>query len=168
MNFVAIDFEIATAERNSACAVGIVVVEKGVIVDEYTSLIQPPNNFYDWRTTRVHGLKPKHTKDSPSFKDIYPEIKKRINGNHIVAHNEAFDRSVLTQSMIGAGIKKHDINLNQKWECTSEIYKALGHESTKLSKMCKLFDIELIPHDALSDARACALLYLRRGGLILY
>ena len=41
MNFTAIDFETATGKRSSACAVGIVTVEDGVISDTFYSLIQP-------------------------------------------------------------------------------------------------------------------------------
>lgn len=41
MNFAAIDFETATGRRNSACAVGIVTVEDGEIIDKYYSLIRP-------------------------------------------------------------------------------------------------------------------------------
>ena len=44
MTFTAIDFETATSKHNSACSVGIVTVENGIIVDEYQTLIQPPKN----------------------------------------------------------------------------------------------------------------------------
>jgi len=44
MTFTAIDFETATANQNSACAVGIVTVEQGIITNEFYSLIQPPQN----------------------------------------------------------------------------------------------------------------------------
>ncbi len=39
MTFTSIDFE--TATKHHICAVGIVSVENGVIVDEYYTLIQP-------------------------------------------------------------------------------------------------------------------------------
>ena len=42
MNFVAIDFE--TAIKHHICAVGIVTVEDSKIIDEFYSLIKPPNN----------------------------------------------------------------------------------------------------------------------------
>ena len=42
MTFTAIDFETATAFH--PCSVGIVTVENGVIVDEFVTLIKPPNN----------------------------------------------------------------------------------------------------------------------------
>lgn len=48
MNFTAIDFETATGKRYSACAVGIITVENGKTIDEYDSLIQPPDNEYSY------------------------------------------------------------------------------------------------------------------------
>ena len=46
MTFTAIDFETATGYRDSACAVGIVSVKDSVIINEYYSLIKPPDNYY--------------------------------------------------------------------------------------------------------------------------
>ena len=43
-SFVAIDFETATSERNSACAVGVVVFEQGSPTDTLSLLIRPPGN----------------------------------------------------------------------------------------------------------------------------
>ena len=43
-DFVAIDFETANNERTSVCAVGIVVVRDGEIVDSYYSQIHPEPN----------------------------------------------------------------------------------------------------------------------------
>ena len=160
MNFVAIDFETATSERHSACAVGIVMVKDGVIAHEYHTLIQPPNNFYDWRTTRVHGLKSKDTRDAPSFLDVYPEIKRRLQGNLIVAHNEAFDRSVLRKTMEFYGLDYNELELAEKWECTVKKFKAKGYTSAKLNYCCDVHNIELNHHEALSDAIGCAKLYL--------
>ena len=49
LTFTAIDFETATGHQNSACAVGIVTVESGIITNEFYSLIQPPRNEYMWQ-----------------------------------------------------------------------------------------------------------------------
>ena len=46
-SFAAIDFETATSERNSACAVGVIVFEHGTPADTLSSLIRPPGNRYD-------------------------------------------------------------------------------------------------------------------------
>ena len=56
LSFTAIDFETATGHPESACAVGIVTVENGIIIDEYVTLIQPPNNEYWYRNIMCHGI----------------------------------------------------------------------------------------------------------------
>ncbi len=159
-SFAAIDFELANGVRNSVCSVGIVVVENGKIVDEYYSLVRPPKNLYHWGNSRVTKIYAKHTKNSPNFLDIYPEIKKRLQGRNMVAHNEDFDRDVLKVVMQYYGLDIKELNIPEKWECTVEIYKAKEVESAKLNRLCKAYNIEIEHHNALSDARACALLYL--------
>jgi DNA polymerase-3 subunit epsilon len=158
MNFTAIDFE--TAIRHHICAVGIVTVENGTIVDEYHTLIQPPNNEYNWYNTQVHGITEYTTQDADNFAKIYPEIKKRIGGKVVVAHNESFDRNVLSKTMADFNISYADLALPERWVCTMKLCKSNGYPSGKLNECCQVHDIELVHHEALSDARACAKLYL--------
>lgn len=156
MNFTAIDFETAKGNRNSACAVGIITVENGKIIEEYNVLIQPPYNDYFWKNIEIHGISPEDTANEPSFKELYPEIKKRLQNKTLVAHNESFDRSVLQKTMTYYGLDYSELNIGDRWECT---YKIFGEA---LNVCCDKYDIELNHHEALSDARACAKLYLRR------
>jgi DNA polymerase-3 subunit epsilon len=156
--FTAIDFE--TAIRHHICAVGIVTVENGEIIDEFSALIQPPNNEYDWRNIRVHRITKNDTVDALFFDKVYPEIKKRLSGRIIVAHNESFDRNVLKKTMADYGIDYTDLNINNRWECTLKIYRAKGFQPANLNACCQIMRIELNHHEALSDARACAMLYL--------
>ena len=161
-DFVAIDFETATVQRNSACSVGIVSFKDGEIIEEFHALIQPPNNEYAWRNTEIHGITTNDTKNIGSFDHIYPEIYKRLKGKTIVAHNESFDRSVLKQSMALYGIESPDLNLHKKWECTMKTYKAKGFKPFNLAACCSLMEIELQHHEALSDARACGWLFIKQ------
>ena len=158
MNFTAIDFETATGYH--PCSVGIVTVENGIIIDKFVTLIKPPKNEYNPFTIRVHGIYPKDTVNAKSFKQIYPEIEKRLKNRVIVAHNESFDRNVLMKSMALYDLNYDDLNIAAKWECTVKIYKAKGLKPTKLSDCCREMKIQLNHHEALSDARACARLYL--------
>lgn len=157
--FVAIDFETATGYRDSACAIGIVTVEDGIIVDEYFSLIQPPDNQY-WRSNiNVHGITPEMTEDVPGFYAVYPEVKKRLKGKTVVAHNEVFDRSVLKHTMRMYRFDYDELFIPDRWECTCRIYRSLGYKPADLKTCCMRNDIQLNHHEALSDARGCALLY---------
>ena len=162
MNFTAIDFETATGKRNSACAVGIVTVENDAITEEYYSLIQPPENTYIHWNIAVHGIRPQDTENSPTFSDVYPEIKKRLQGRTLVAHNESFDRSVLKRTMEHYALDYTELGLADRWECTMRIYKAKGFVPYKLDACCGRMAIPLKHHEALSDAIGCAHLYLQR------
>ncbi|WP_299983746.1 3'-5' exonuclease [Desulfobacula sp.] len=161
MNFTAIDFETATWERYSACAVGIITVEDDKIIDEYDSLIQPPDNEYSYYNTNVHGITENDTFNALFFPDIYPEIKKRLQGKTIVAHNESFDRSVLQKTMEYYDLDYSELNILNPWKCTLKIYRAKGYKPATLDICCKRQGIKLNHHEALSDARGCAMLYLK-------
>ncbi len=156
--FTAIDFETATAYH--PCSVGIVTVEDGIIVDEFVTLIQPPYNFYNPFNIQVHGIYPRDTANAKTFVEVFPEIEKRLKNRVVVAHNESFDRNVLSKTMALHGLNYEDLNIGSRWECTVKIYKAKGFKPAKLSDCCRIMNIALHHHEALSDARACAKLYL--------
>jgi DNA polymerase III subunit epsilon len=160
MTFTAIDFETATGSPDSACAVGIVTVENYVIVDEYVTLIQPPDNIYWYGNIMCHGIKPIDTIDKPTFDDLFPVIKKRIFGKKLVAHNERFDRNVLMKTMKLYGLYYDELEIADVWECTCKIYRGKGYKPANLKYCAEKNNIPLNHHEALSDARACALLYL--------
>ncbi|MBU2996416.1 3'-5' exonuclease [Cellulophaga baltica] len=165
-SFVAIDFE--TAMAHHICSVGIVTFEDGKVVDEYHQLIKPPNNRYNWRTIEVHGITEEDTLYAPEFKVIYPEIKKRLYGKHVVAHNEVFDRNVLTKSMRDNTIDYSDLKLTARWHCTYKTFKSMGYKPANLDACCKKHNIELEHHQALSDARACGKLFLISENRLLF
>lgn len=157
--FVAIDFETATGNSDSACAVGIVTMRQGVIVDEYYSLIQPPDNYYWYKNIEIHGITPQMTENVPGFYAIYPEVKKRLMGRTVVAHNEGFDRAVLMSTMRMYRLDYDELLLADHWQCTLQIYRSLGFKPANLGACCQRMGIALQHHEALSDARGCAQLY---------
>lgn len=56
--FTAIDFETPHGKRWSICQVGFVWVENGLITDELSILVKPPNNFYWDRFIDIHHITP--------------------------------------------------------------------------------------------------------------
>jgi len=162
-SFSAIDFE--TAVSHHACSVGIVAVEDGKIVEEFHQLIQPPFNEYNYYNIRVHGITPHDTYDAPLFSEVFYDLQKRLAHRTVVAHNEGFDRGVLRKSMKDYNIHHSELNTLDKWECTVKIFRALGYKRNNLAACCERHRIELQHHDALSDARACAKLYLLSKGV---
>lgn len=149
-SFTAIDFETAHGKAYSICQVGLVRVEQGVITDEMNILVQPPANEYHWGNTRVHGISSKDTLRAPTFDAVWHRMEPYVTGQHIVAHNAPFDCTCLLQTLAYYNLPQPHFEQH----CTVKIFKR------NLALLCKLYDIELKHHDALSDARACATLFM--------
>ncbi len=148
--FTAIDFETAQFASNSICQIGLVRVENGEVVSTIDQLVKPPHNYYTFGNIKVHGITPNKTLRSPTFEDVWGDVKPFIEGETVVAHNAAFDVACLKSTLA-----YYDLacpRFTQK--CTYQIYRK------RLSLLCNIYKIPLNHHDALSDAMACAKLYL--------
>lgn len=150
-SFTAIDFETAQGYRWSICQVGLVRVVHGKITNELSLLVKPPNNYYWNRFIDIHGITPADTANAPTFDTIWHEIEPFIKGQSVVAHNGlSFDFPVLSKTLEYYGMQAPDY----KKYCTYRIFKE------KLASLCEKYLIPLNHHDALSDAKACAELFL--------
>ena len=156
-SFVAIDFETAQPARHSPCAIGIVKVVDGVIIQRVFSLIRPPENEYSLHNTIVHGIKAEHSESAPEFVEIFPLIKKMIHQNHVVCHNASFDLDVLAKTM-----RHHGISDNELVFTFSDTLQLYGKS---LDVCCSICGIDLDHHDALSDAEACAKIFLKHSNI---
>lgn len=151
MNFTALDFETATSSTKSICQIGLVRVENSEIVAEVDILIRPKDNFYNYYNTKIHGINAKMTAEAPEFDEIWDRIAPYVINQSLVAHDKKFEENCLkdTLAMYHMPIPKFNMY------CTFDIYKK------SLDKLCKEYGIELKHHDALSDAKACAILYMK-------
>lgn len=150
-SFTAIDFETAQGKRNSICQIGIVQVVDGEIVETYNKLVRPPDNFYFYRNTEIHGISSKDTENESTFDVLWHEIKHFIENQHVVAHNAAFDISCLKQTLDFYNLE----HVHFEQHCTYKIY------GENLADLCRKHKIKLNHHYALSDAMACAELFMK-------
>jgi len=150
-SFTAIDFETAQGYRWSICQVGLIRIENGEIVKQLDLLVQPPQNYYWDKFIDIHGITPEDTINSPTFDKIWKQIEPFIKGQHVVAHNGfSFDFHCIKQTL-----EYYNLNVPEyERHCTYRIY------GSNLASLCEVYEIELNHHDALSDARACAKLFL--------
>ena len=152
-DFVAVDFETATAHMDSACAIGIFAVKNLKPVENFYSLIKPPQNKYSDFNIGIHGITPEMTADAPTLTELWPQLEKYFNAHvPVVAYNAQFDMSALQMS---AGVELPDLiyvdamTLASHFvdgkpgllDCASELgIKVSGYEH----------------HDARDDAKLCA------------
>lgn len=155
-DFTAIDFETMTAEMTSACAIGIVRVENGVIVQKFYSLIKPVPDSRSHNNTHVHGITPEMVEKAPTLEELWPTIKGYFEHQIIVAHNASFDMAVLDQTLDAYHI---DVILKDSID-------TLSITKMGLAESCALSGIPLGEHhDALCDATACAMILLKLNGI---
>ena len=157
-SFAAIDFETATSDRDSACALGLVVFEHGKPTTKHRFLIRPPGNEYDPFNTSIHGIGPRDTARSPKFPAVWKQAAKLIGDRLVVAHNTAFDISVARRTA-----ERYDYNLKPfRFACTYRLARSADPQrgSWTLANLAREFDIKLNHHDPVSDAQAAGHLWL--------
>ena len=167
LSFTAIDFETANERRASACAVGVVQVQNGRIVEAWHTLLRPRELRVDWRNQQVHGISAAALHEAPSLADVWPQLLPFLYQQPVVAHNSAFDVSVLEHSLRDFDLATPPFHCL----CSVKMAKACWPQLPRhrLNHLADFFGLELQHHDALSDARACAEITLRalRSGLSL-
>jgi DNA polymerase III subunit epsilon len=158
MNFTAIDFETANRSRSSICSIGIAIVENGKLRKTEHILIKPTPNYYDGFNTFLHGIADRHTKDKKTFREQWKNLKPFFHNQTIIAHNAAFDCSVLRFTLDTARLAYPDLD----YHCTYRLaQKTVSLSSHRLHDVSNHFKIKLKHHNAESDARASALIALK-------
>ena len=156
LNFTAIDFETANGSPASPCAVGLVRVRNGEVVDSFATLFAPPagHGYFHPGNIRIHGIHPADVADGPYWHEILPLLLQFVDNDVLIAHNAPFDMGVLRASAeaIRIGLP------NLKYACTVQLSrKTWNLDSYRLNSVAYRIGIEEFKHhDALADADTCA------------
>ena len=154
-DFAAIDFETANNERSSVCAVGVVIVRGGRIVDSFYSLIQPAPNYYNYWCRQVHGLYREDTDCAPVFSEVWAQIEPLIEGLPRVAHNKPFDDSCLRAVFRVYQMDYPDYEFHDTLCVSRRVFPELeNHQLHTVAAACG-YRLQK-HHHALADAEACA------------
>lgn len=150
--FIALDFETANRRPTSACAVGLVRIDRGVVVDRQYHLIRPPHG--SWVFSDLHGISDLDTRGQPTFIELWPSIARFLSaGEFVAAHNAGFDAGVLRACCVRAGLRPPRL----RFICSLGLARAvLSIHPANLANVCHRLGIELEHHNALSDAEAAA------------
>ena len=159
MNFVAIDFETANEKRNSPCSIGIVVVKNGEVTQRIHHLIKPKEMRFMPINIGIHGIRPSMVKDESEFNEVWDKIKHHFDGNLVIAHNAAFDISVLRNTLELYNIEAPSFDYMCTMKLSRNFYKQL--DNAKLNTVNNFLGYEFNHHDALADALACSNILLK-------
>lgn len=160
MDFIAIDFETANQFRSSPCEIGITIVNNNEIIKTTSWLVKPASHHkFNQFNIGIHGITPEMVSNASEFDIIWEQLKPIINNKTLVAHNAAFDSSVLRKTLEEYGIELPELN----YMCSCILSKSVwpGLISYNLKSLCKIHEISFNHHRAADDSLACALLTLR-------
>jgi DNA polymerase III subunit epsilon len=153
-DWIAIDFETATAARDSACAVGLAYVRDGHVAGLERALIQPPGNLYDGFNCMIHGIEPPMTAGSLTFAETWPILRERFANKPLLAHNASFDVSVIRHCLDSC-----ELSYPEATYFCSRVFSSRhwpGLPSYALDIVADHAGIEFEHHDPAEDARAAA------------
>ena len=159
MDFITIDFETATSERDSPCEIGLTFVKNNKIVETKSWLIKPMYDQFDYFNVLIHGIKPKDVADKPEFNELWLEIKPLIENQFLIAHNASFDFSVLRRTLETYKIPFPSLNYSCSYIFSKKVWEGLP--AYDLKTLCKVNEIPLIHHRAAADSRATAELAIK-------
>lgn len=160
MDFLALDFETATPQPDSPCELGIAIVRGGVVREVHNWLIKPRQwPYFSPYNVAVHGIRPQDVAGAPRWEGIWGEVAELLHGRTVVAHNAAFDMTVLRSTLASHGLPHPTF----QYFCSVSMARRVwpGHRSYGLGPMCALHGIPLRHHRAGNDAEATAELVLR-------
>lgn len=164
--YIVYDVETPNRYNNRISAIGITVVENGVITDSYFSYVNPETSF-DYFNIQLTGIDEETVMDAPTFPQLWERIEPLMSSGVVVAHNAVFDLGVLKKCLSDYGI---DWKRSALYCCTVQMgRKLLPGISHRLNDMCCYYGICLDHHKADSDSRAAAeilLRYMKEGAVI--
>jgi len=160
MRLVILDFETANNHPASACSIGFVVMEDGVILHEGIHLIKPDpqHGFFDPFNIAIHGIQPEDVETALNFDELWPELLPWFRNSILVAHNAMFDMGVLNALITQYGISKPLCTTLDTVEIARRMWPYLPNH--RLNTVCEFLEIPLNHHEALSDARGSALILM--------
>lgn len=141
--------------------------EDGLLVDEWSTLIDPDDYFDDFNVN-IHGIPPEAVAGQPTFPEIVPALRARFCDKVLVCHTH-FDRSAIFRAFW-----KHSLEpISCKWLDSAMVTRRawperFGKSGYGLKNVCDQLGYEFQHHDALEDAKASAFVLLgalRESGL---
>lgn len=159
MDFITIDFETATSQRDSPCEIGLTFVKAGKIVDTKSWLIKPRYNEFDYFNVLIHGIRPVDVADKPEFNELWLEIKPLLENKFLIAHNASFDISVLRKTLQAYNLPFPTLNYTCSYIFSKKVWQGLP--AYDLKTLCNINNIDFKHHRAGADSKATAELTLK-------
>ena len=152
MKFAAIDVETANPKRGSICQIGIAVFIDGALCEEWSTLIDPEDDFHS-RNISIHGIQKHMVAGQPCLPQVANQVRALLEGTISVCYSD-FDRQAIEQAFNKYGLP----SISTSWLDATLVVRRSWPEFSRtgysLLKVCKKIGYDFRHHDALEDAKA--------------
>ncbi|MGE5385349.1 MAG: exonuclease domain-containing protein [Betaproteobacteria bacterium] len=148
--FVDLETTGATATHDRITEIGIVTWD-GVTAERWSQLVNPESRIPPF-IERLTGITSEMVEDQPTFRQIAPEVERRLAGHLFVAHNARFDYGFLKNEF-----KRVGIGFRMPQLCTVKLSRRLfpEHRRHNLDSLIERHNLTVSGrHRALADAEA--------------
>ncbi|MFT2690635.1 exonuclease domain-containing protein [Clavibacter zhangzhiyongii] len=157
LSFVAIDFETANFDRDSACAIGVTKVVDGHVGPTRSWFVQPPGDA-SFTNTYLHGIGPEHVAGAPTWTETLRRLAEITDGLPLVAYSP-FDKGVYNAANRISGVDDPGFVFFDALAIARSHCQLPSHRLPLVVAHLGLPSFD--HHEAGADSRACALVALR-------
>ena len=159
--FVVVDVETTgmSASEDRITEVAMMRVQNGVLVDEFSTLVNPLVSI-PASITHLTGIDNVMVQDAPTAREVAPYVREFLGAGVFTAHNAAFDWGFITHTMI----RETGLDLQNPVLCTVKLSRRILPQlpSKSLGPVAKFLDIRIPErHRASGDAYATALVLVK-------
>ena len=138
----------------SICQIGLVEVQGGRLVREWSTLVDPQDYFAPINVS-IHGIDEETAVGSPTFGELTSVLAEWMYDRVAISHS-SFDRVAIQQASDRAGVTAPKC----RWLDTARVARRTWPEVARsgygLRSVCDLIGYQFKHHDALADARAAS------------
>lgn len=151
-NFTIVDVETTGGSPffNRVIEIGLLRVERGEVVEEYQTLLNPEMEIPEF-ITKMTGITQEQANAAPLFSDLADDILSKFEDAIFVAHNSQFDYSFLKEEF-----RRLDYSFSLPQLCTVRLSRALykDFKHHNLSALIERYNFECENrHRAFDDAK---------------
>jgi DNA polymerase III subunit epsilon len=157
LDFTAVDFETASSQPGSVCAVGLIRVRDGQVAGKSGGLVRPPDGlgeFTDYQTS-LHGITAEMVATAPPWRQVAAWICQYAGSDVLICHNATFTIGVLRNACAADGIPLPTADFLCTMLMARQVFRLPSYRLPFVADKC---GIELAGrHQVLINARGAAL-----------
>lgn len=117
--FIDLETTGANSTRDRITEIGLIEFHQGKLIEKWSTLINPETAIPSF-IEQITGISNAMVAEAPRFSDIANDLKVRLSGKVLVAHNARFDYGFLKNEF-----RREHIIFNEKTLCTVKLSRAL-------------------------------------------